>query len=159
MAILAVIVVCVLILLIFLGQSQKGHSSVIAILIVCCVLVLLIDLVTFFWKFAFIRSIDIEKIPNNKEPPKLMAYEADFEEIAQKEQSYNAHFGQDSKKDSYADRSLMLESKRNSGSERGSNVSKSLTDLVMKRMYRHDGLSDRESKDYPHKKEETIQKK
>jgi hypothetical protein len=35
------------------------------------------------------------------------------------------------------DKSLMLESKRDSGSV----VSKTLTDLVMKKMYRHDELS------------------
>ena len=35
----------------------------------------------------------------------------------------------------------MLESKRNSGSEKGSVASKTFTDLVMKKMYRHDATS------------------
>lgn len=80
MVVLAVIIICLTIFLIVFSQS--GHSSsIIAILIVACVVVFILDVIGFFWKFALIQSIEIEKIPNNKDPPRIMAYEGDLNQI------------------------------------------------------------------------------
>ena len=143
LVIVAVALVCVLIFLIIFASTGEGkNKSILAILIVVCCVLLLVVLIGFCWKFVMIKSVEIDKVPNNKDPPKMMGNEGNIDDIGD-ENYQDPYFGErkeeEYRRDSYADRSLMLESKRNSGSERGSVASKTLTDLVMKKMYRHDG--------------------
>lgn len=57
------------------------------------------------------------------------------------------HFGREpSRKDSYADKSLMLESRREKTDRASSVASKTLTDIVMRQMYKHD-LADSSKKE------------
>lgn len=74
--------------IIFMGitalKSANGFSNTVIIVFSVSCFVLVVATVVFFWKFMIIRSIDIEKIPNNKDPPKIVNFsEQDIEEIPQ----------------------------------------------------------------------------
>ena len=88
-----------------------------AVFVVACCLVLLVAIGGFFWRFAIIKSISIDRLPNNKEPPKIMAFQANLDDVEERnrEESLDPHFGGQPARNSYYDRSLMLESKENSG--------------------------------------------
>jgi hypothetical protein len=100
---------------------------------------LVIVAVAFIWNFMIIKSINIKHISNNKNP-QILGGEADIHELeGESEEEKDPYFGVETeRKDAEADKSLMLESKRDSGEVPSSVVSKTLTDYVMKRMYKHD---------------------
>lgn len=105
----AIISITVLVFLLILTSSNSQNGNVIAFSITACCLVLLADLVFFVWKFAIIKSIDIEKIPNHKDPPKIIGFEEKDLDGVEQEEYEDPHFGgQPSNKDTYAERSLMI---------------------------------------------------
>ncbi len=169
MLLIAIISICALIFLIVWASSNKDSGTAMAVAVTACCLALVADISAFVWKFACITSIDIEKIPNNKDPPKIMGFEEpDIHQIENNNNYQDPHFGGElTKKDPYADRSLMLESRRSSNEvdKASSCASKTFTDIIMKQMYKHDLPSerDRQSKatksirQKPQMKEEEIQ--
>lgn len=76
-AIAALVFICIL-----NSITHNVDSNILTIVISICCLVLVTDIIAFFWKFTLIKSIEIDRLPNNKDPPKIMAYaEQDINEI------------------------------------------------------------------------------
>jgi hypothetical protein len=83
-----------------------------------------------------VKSIAVEYVGDNKNLM-IMGIEANLDSVEDEEEGEekDPYFGVEAtKRDPAIDKSLMLESKRDSGSV----VSKTFTDLVMQKMYKHD---------------------
>ena len=60
-AIAALVFICIL-----NSITHNVDSNILTIVISICCLVLVTDIIAFFWKFTLIKSIEIDRLPNNK---------------------------------------------------------------------------------------------
>jgi hypothetical protein len=109
--------VAVLVFIIVFSQLKYINANLLAIVITICLIAIVADISYFCWKFLLIKSIDIEYIAHHKDPPKLLALAAEDINNLEQIESYknDPHFGQALSRN-LADKSLMLDSNKNSGS-------------------------------------------
>lgn len=131
---LAVAIVGIIIISIYMTKYGGNPPPKLIFGISICCTAFIIIIVVFICNFMIIRSIVVDYIGNNKNPM-ILAMQANIDEVTEEEEGSekDPYFGVQTKKDPSVNKSLMLQSKRDS-----SVVSKTLTDLVLQKMYKHD---------------------